>query len=97
MSVRPTTVRRLTILFAALVALIAIGAALYLHNEHKKAALLADARAQGMAAFQAGDYRAALDNLKIYVARVKNDTDALYAYGVSRLPPRSKETIQLCR
>src|SRR5207249_3852476 len=45
---------------------------------------LADARAGGMAAFQAGDYRAALNALKTYVSREHNDVDALYAYALSR-------------
>src|SRR4051794_36959344 len=81
---RPTTVRRLAILLAGALLLIAIGTSLYVRNEHLKAKKLAAARTAGLAAFKAGDYRTALDQLKTYTWRVPSDTEALYAYGVSR-------------
>ncbi|MEO6436077.1 MAG: tetratricopeptide repeat protein, partial [Tepidisphaeraceae bacterium] len=84
MILRPQTVRRLMILLAAVLVLVGIGAALYARNEHRKAARLAEARQQGLAAYHAGDYQAALDSLKFYVARKKSDPEALFAYGVSR-------------
>ncbi len=64
--------------------LVAIGAGLYLRNEHRKTAKLAIARTAGLAAFKAGDYRTALDQLKTYTWRVRGDNEALYAYAVAR-------------
>jgi len=86
MSLRAQTVRRLAVLFAAVLVMVGTGAALYWRNEHQKNVRMAEARTAGMAAYQAGDYRAALDSLKYYVAREKGkeDPEALYAYGVSR-------------
>src|SRR5690349_1396383 len=86
MSLRAQTVRRLAVLFAAVLVMVGIAAALYWRNEHQKNVRLAEARAAGMTAYEAGDYRAALDSLKFYVAREqgKQDPEALYAYGVSR-------------
>jgi tetratricopeptide (TPR) repeat protein len=86
MSVRAQTVRRLSILLAAVLVVVGIGAALYWRNEHQKNVRLAEARQAGMTAYEAGDYRAALDSLKLYVAKPKGkeDAEALYAYGVSR-------------
>src|SRR3954468_15780485 len=84
MSLRATTVRRLGILLAGALVLVSIFAGLYLRNEHRKAAKLAEARAAGLAAFKAGDYQTALDELKTYTWRVRNDNEALYAYAVSR-------------
>ncbi|MEA2733883.1 MAG: hypothetical protein QOE14_334, partial [Humisphaera sp.] len=86
MSLRAQTVRRLAILLAAVMVMVGTGAALYWRNEHRNATRLAESRDAGMTAFAAGDYRAALDSLKYYVAREKGkqDPEALYAYGVSR-------------
>ncbi len=84
MNLRPTTLRRLGVLLAGLALIVGIASALYFRNEQKKAQRLAEARNAGIAAFKSGDYRAALDSLKFYVARVKSDPEALYAYGVSR-------------
>jgi Tfp pilus assembly protein PilF len=84
MNLRPKTVRRLTILLAGFAVLVAIGFALYLRNEHRKAEKLADARRSGLAAFHAGDFRATLDALGPYVARNKQDPEALLAYGTAR-------------
>src|SRR5438874_2198951 len=84
MSLRPTTVRRLAVLLAGALLLVAVGSSLYLRNEHKKAAKLATARAAGLAAFKSGDYKTALDQLKTYTWRVRNDNEALYAYAISR-------------
>ncbi|HYO11384.1 MAG TPA: tetratricopeptide repeat protein [Tepidisphaeraceae bacterium] len=84
MNLRPTTVRRLAIILGGVLLLVGIGAGLYYRNEHRKAAKLASARAAGMAAYKAGDYRGALDNLKTYTWKVKADTEALHAFAVSR-------------
>ena len=84
MNFRPTTVRRPGDFAGGMLLLVAIGAGLYLRNEHRKAAKLAVARAAGLAAFKAGDYRTALDQLKTYTWRVRSDNEALYAYAVSR-------------
>ena len=62
MSLRPRTVRRLMVLLAVVLALVGTCAALYWRNESKKSAKLADARKTGMAAYKAGDYRAAVDH-----------------------------------
>src|SRR5215207_4388309 len=86
MSLRAQTVRRLAILIGVVLLMVGAAAALYWRNEHAKSVRLAESRDAGMAAYNAGDYRAALDSLKYYVAREqgKQDPDALYAYGVSR-------------
>jgi tetratricopeptide (TPR) repeat protein len=84
MILRPQTVRRLMVLLAAVLLMVGAGAALYLRNEHRKQRRLSDAREAGLAAFKANDYKAALESLKYYVARDKNDPETLYAYGVSR-------------
>jgi tetratricopeptide (TPR) repeat protein len=86
MSLRPKTVRRLFILLAAVLVVVGTAAAFYWRNEHAREVKLMAARDAGMAAFKSADYRTALDQLKIYVARDqgKKDVDALYAYGVSR-------------
>ena len=63
MSLRPRTVRRLTILLVACVLLVGTIVALYVHNETKKAARLAESREAGMAAYKSGDYQATLDEL----------------------------------
>src|SRR5438552_1904792 len=83
---RAKTVRRLFILLAVVLVLVGTAAAFYWRNEHTRQVKLIAARDAGMASFKTGDYRAALDQLKIYVARDagKKDVDALYAYGVSR-------------
>src|SRR6185369_9000145 len=97
MILRPQTVRRLMILLAAVVMLVAVGAALYFHNEHRKFVRLSEARQSGLTAFKSGDYRAALDSLKFYVARNKSDPEALYAYGVSRArleEPNGKQVLE---
>src|SRR5688500_2880247 len=86
MILRAQTVRRLLILQAAVMVLVGAGAALLWVNEHRKAQRLAETREKGMAAFQSGDYPAALESLKYYVAREggKKDPEALFAYGMSR-------------
>src|SRR5687768_1794371 len=84
MILRPQTLRRLMVLLAVVVLMVGTAAGLYLRNEHRKARKLADSREVGMTAFKAGDYKAALDSLKYYVARNKTDPETLYAYGVSR-------------
>ncbi len=42
------------------------------------------ATAQGMAAYERGDYPTALENFKKYLNNNSNDADATYAYAVSR-------------
>src|SRR5689334_6193737 len=86
MSLRPRTVRRLLVLLAAVLVLVGTAAAFYYKNERTARARVLAARETGMAAFRSNDYREALNNLKLYVARDigKKDIDALYAYGVSR-------------
>jgi tetratricopeptide (TPR) repeat protein len=84
MMLRRQTVRRLMVLLAAVLVLVGIGAALYFRNEHRKEDRLATARAEGLAAYNAGDYRAALESLKIYVSKRRADVEAMHAYGVAR-------------
>src|SRR5689334_8309253 len=84
MNIRPKTVRRLLIILLACGALVATGAAIVNHNNRVKDQAIVAAGAEGMKAFKEGDYATALNQLAIYVAKHKDDADALYAYAISR-------------
>src|SRR2546423_2350048 len=84
MSLRRRTIRRLMVLFAAVLVVAGTCAALYLRNEHKKTQRLAEARRVGVAAYKARDFPAPLDALKTYVAREKSHPQAMLAYRVAR-------------
>ena len=93
MPLRSKTKRRLSILGLVAVLLIGAGVAVYLRYLQKRNADLATWRAAAMASYAAGDYAAALPNFGKYLAesktaeqpRGKADTDALFAYGKSRV------------
>src|SRR6476469_9579729 len=82
--IRPKTIRRLVVILIVMAVFVGVGVGLYKRNEHLRNAKLAGYRSAGMTAFDAGDYPEALNKLKSYVAKVQTDTDALYAYGLSR-------------
>jgi predicted Zn-dependent protease len=93
MPLRSKTKRRLSILGLVAVLLIGAGVAVYLRYLQKRNADLATWRAAAMTAYAAGDYAAALPNFGKYLAesktaeqpRGKADTEALFAYGKSRM------------
>ncbi|HTL30231.1 MAG TPA: tetratricopeptide repeat protein, partial [Tepidisphaeraceae bacterium] len=84
MNIRPKTVRRLCIILLVVVALVATGIWIVNHNNRAKEQAIVAAGAEGMKAFKDGDYATALTKLSPYVARHKDDADALYAYAISR-------------
>ncbi len=84
MNIRPKTIRRLLIIFLVCVALVAGGAVIVNHNNRVKEQAITTAGAEGMKAFKEGDYATALNKLGVYVAKHKDDADALYAYAISR-------------
>src|SRR4051794_40061138 len=84
MKIRPRTIRRLIILFAAIAMIIGAGAALYVHNTHAREARLAKAKRVGLAAFKSGEYEVALAALSGYPRQETGDTEVMFAYGKSR-------------
>ena len=83
MSFRPKTKRRLTLLAGAGLAATALavtGAAVQLHR-HEAARL--SIRADGMAAFNRGDYRRTLVELQKYLSDDRADAEAIYALAVA--------------
>jgi tetratricopeptide (TPR) repeat protein len=84
MSMRPKTKRRLAILVMACLLIAAAGFGLWSFRQHQLQTRIAEAREQGLAAFEQGDYATALRRLSFYVGREKEDVEALYAYGYSR-------------
>jgi len=84
MKLTPTTRRRLTILFLLL---FLAGSALlagYAYAQHRKTQRILAWRNEGMAAYEKGDYAAALDPLGRYISRKQNDAETLFAFGKSR-------------
>jgi tetratricopeptide (TPR) repeat protein len=84
MNIRPKTIRRLLIIVLVCVAVVTGGMAIVRHNDRVKEAAIVQAGADGMKAFKEGDYATALARLGTYVAKHKDDADALYAYAISR-------------
>ncbi|HEV2296476.1 MAG TPA: tetratricopeptide repeat protein [Tepidisphaeraceae bacterium] len=84
MNVNPKTVRRVMVLIAGAVLIVAVCAGVYLVRQRQIAAKYAGYRDAGLAAFAAGDYAAALQHLKPYIGKYRSDGDALFAYATSR-------------
>jgi Tfp pilus assembly protein PilF len=84
MSMRPKTKQRMLILalFAALI--LAAGAGLYRWRIHLANLKIDAYKETGMAAFHAGDYPTAIENLSIYCTKRKTDPDALMAFAIAR-------------
>src|SRR5688572_25781012 len=84
MNIRPKTMRRLAILLAGCVVIAVVFWVLVHFQDKARHERLMAERAAGMAAFEQGDYAEALPKLSKYVAREKDDPQALFAYGKSR-------------
>lgn len=84
MNVNPKTVRRVMVLLAGAVLIVAVCAGVYLVRQRQIAAKYAGYRDAGFAAFAAEDYAAALSYLKPYISKHRTDRDALFAYATAR-------------
>lgn len=95
MTMRPKTVRRLILLLAIVLLIGGAVIAFLAVSQNKLKTELAQARVDGMAAFEKGDYEVALRKLSRYLGKSKtDDADALFAYGTSRfnvIEPDRKE------
>lgn len=91
---RTKTRRRIVLLGLLAVMLGALAA--YLVREHGRDAEARSAREEGLAAFDAGDYRRAVDRLRIFIGRLDPDALALvrYAQAIFRLPNPDADHIQ---
>ena len=84
MPVRPKTRRRLLLLVLIGVVLIGAGTGVFLYRKHQIRQDMLAKRAEGMAAFEQGDYVTAMHSVGSYLNRYPEDVEALYAYAVSR-------------
>ncbi|MEM1183416.1 MAG: tetratricopeptide repeat protein [Planctomycetota bacterium] len=82
---KPRTKKRVLLVVA--LGVVGVGALFIARTvrEHQKAALVEAARVDGMTAYEAGDYEVAVDRLSYFVARNKNDREALRAFADSLL------------
>lgn len=78
------TRKRLLVAIIVLLLVPALTAGAWFVRQSQLSRRLADARSDGMAAFEAGDYEEALSRLSYYVGRVKDDGEAILAYAESR-------------
>lgn len=85
MSIRAKSRRRILILFLIVVFVVGAGATLFIVNKNKSEQQLAALKASGIAAYQAGNYRLAMQELGKYNMRRKSDVETLYPYAMSRL------------
>ena len=85
MSIKPKTLRRLLLLgaFAGVIAL--GGTGFVLLRQYQTQRSTQRLRVEGLAAYDKGDYPAALDSLGRYLGRVGNDADVLLRYARARL------------
>jgi len=84
MIIRPKTKRRILILF---VGLLVVGSCLvtwWRHRLNLAEAQIQQEKVDGMAAYAAGDYQTAINDLNAYVIKHKTDPEALRAFGISR-------------
>ncbi len=84
MNLRPKTIHRLLVLLTstaafAVAASIVVVTQLHRYQRHRLAL-----RDDGMAAYQHGDYHTAADDLSKYLGNDLNDSEAIFAYAVSR-------------
>lgn len=85
MKIRPKTVRRLLILAAGAVILSATIGIAFTARRYARETQIAEARAQGMSAYENRDYPRSLENLGKYILSRPNDVEALYALGCARM------------
>src|SRR4051812_48639898 len=93
MNLRPKMKRRLVILLGVLFSSASIAFGIYAHAQYKIGKRIDEERAAAMAAYRAGDYAGALPHFNFYLDKTKTqekgpgkaDTEALFAYGKSRM------------
>ena len=88
MTIRAKSRRRLTLLLLVGLALVATGAGVYVHRERQLDAEAAAARTAGLAAFEQGEYGAAMAHLGKALLRLEPDPLTLrrYAQAIIQLP-----------
>jgi tetratricopeptide (TPR) repeat protein len=84
MNIRPKTVRRVSILVVVLVVVSGAVAGLYEFGKVRAARKIAEFKTDGIAAFNAGDYPTAIEELNKYVSKVKTDPEALKDFAIAR-------------
>jgi len=84
MSIRPKTKRRVVYLVVGAVLALGLVAGGYRLRMAYYNKIIYQARADGMAAYKAGDYPAAIEKLNIYVIKHRDDPEALMAFGIAR-------------
>lgn len=77
--------RRLAIVLAVVVVLTGALTGLYLIRQSQHEQRAQAARQAGMAAYENGDLRAALENLRVYLNRHGEDVEARYTHAMARL------------
>jgi len=85
LNMRPKTARRLTVIIGGAMLLVALGAGGWAYNQHVKEQKIQTARAEGVAAFKAGDYPVAMFRLGYYLMYRQEDPEALMDYGLARM------------
>ncbi len=84
MSMRPKTKRRLILAVTILLALGVGAGALYWYLDQQLQVKIQANRTSGVAAYERGDWPAALDQLGKYITKRDNDAEALLMYGKAR-------------
>ena len=84
MNVNPKTVRRVMVLIAGAALIVGALAGVYIVRQRQIAAKYLGYREAGIAAFAAEDFAAALQHLKPYIGKHRDDRDALFAYAAAR-------------
>ena len=85
MSIKPKTLRRLLLLGAFAGVIVLGGTGFVLLRQYQTQRSTQRLRVEGVAAYDKGDYPAALDSLGRYLGRVGNDADILLRYARARL------------
>ena len=98
MNIRPKTLRRLLILFAATTAFLGILICVIIISVSRNARTMKKIRVEAMTAFRAGDYVKSVELFQTYREMAgATDPDAEFAYGVSRVHvemPNGKHLIE---
>jgi predicted Zn-dependent protease len=84
MNIRPKTIRRVSILIVVLLVVSGAVAGLYQFGKVRAARKIAQFKVDGVAAFNAGDYPTAIEELNKYVSKVKTDPEALKDFAIAR-------------
>ncbi|MGA3067133.1 MAG: hypothetical protein ABSF29_09835 [Tepidisphaeraceae bacterium] len=84
MSIRPKTKRRMVILILVAALSLTVGFGLYRWRIYLANQKIDAIKADGIAAFRAGDYATAIDKLSIYCTKRKTDPDALLDFAIAR-------------